>query len=101
MVRRDAGGYTLTAVRAGEATELRAEQLLVATAVVSLVTPAAPASVRASFCNRIHFFVSAEAAQDWLAEHPDARILPVAGAYETGRPLIEQALAGTPAADCC
>ncbi|MGC9544574.1 organomercurial lyase MerB [Streptomyces sp. UG1] len=72
-----------------------------ATAVVSLVAPGAPASVRSSFCNQIHFFISARAAKEWLAEHPDARVLPVADAYEAGRPLIERVLAGTSAADCC
>lgn len=35
--------------------------------VVSVVTPNAPASVRASFCNHGHFFISAE---DWLTNHP-------------------------------
>jgi alkylmercury lyase len=56
-----------------------------ATAVVSLVTPDAPTSVRISFCNQSHFFTSAEAATDWLADHPDTRILPVADAYQVGR----------------
>ena len=81
-----------------------------ATAVVWLVTPDAPASVRSSFCNQIHFFVSAEVAKDWRAEHRGACILPVADAYEAGRRLIEQLLSGTSAAgsrllltrmDCC
>ncbi|EGX54845.1 alkylmercury lyase [Streptomyces zinciresistens K42] len=66
-----------------------------ATAVVSLVTPDAPSSVRAAFCNQVHFFAGADAAEDWLAEHPDARVLPVAEAYEVGRPIIEQILSGT------
>lgn len=72
-----------------------------ATAVVSLVTPDAPTSVRASFCNHVHFFASADAAKDWLTEHPDARVLPVADAYEVGRPLIEQILSGTARTECC
>jgi alkylmercury lyase len=71
-----------------------------ATAVVSLVAPDAPASVRSSFCNQIHFFVSAEAAKDWLGEHPDARVLPVADAYEAGRHLIDQ-ITVMGSADCC
>lgn len=53
--------------------------------MVSLVTPDAPTSVRISFCNQSHFFTSAEAATDWLADHPDTRILPVADAYQVGR----------------
>jgi alkylmercury lyase len=65
-----------------------------ATAVVSVVTPDAPASVRAAFCNQVHFFASADAAKEWLTEHPDAQVVPVADAYELGRPLIEQILAG-------
>lgn len=55
-----------------------------ATAVVLLATPDAPASVRTSFCNQIHFFINAQATKEWLAERPDARILPVANAYEAG-----------------
>ncbi|GAB2883022.1 organomercurial lyase MerB [Streptomyces deserti] len=72
-----------------------------ASAVVSLVTPGAPASVRSSFCNQSHFFTSADAAKDWLAEHPEGRVLPVADAYETGRPLIEQVLSGCTPNGCC
>ncbi|WP_171113235.1 MULTISPECIES: organomercurial lyase MerB [Streptomyces] len=72
-----------------------------ATAVVSLVTPDAPSSVRVSFCNLVHFFASADAAKDWLAEHPDARVLPVGEAFDVGRPVIEQILAGDTSSDCC
>jgi alkylmercury lyase len=72
-----------------------------ATTVVSLVTPDAPSSVRSSFCNQSHFFASAEAAKDWLADHPDARVLPVADAYAAGRPLIGRVLSGTSSVDCC
>lgn len=71
-----------------------------ATAVVSIVTPDAPTSVRAAFCNQVHFFASTDAAKDWLAEHPDAQVLPVADAYEVGRPLIEQILAGNTQTGC-
>ncbi|MFG2523532.1 organomercurial lyase MerB [Streptomyces sp. NPDC048527] len=71
-----------------------------ATAVVSLVTPDAPTSVRASFCNQVHFFTSADAAKGWLAEHPDARVLPVADAFEIGKPVIQQILAGSTANSC-
>ncbi|MFG2683072.1 organomercurial lyase MerB [Streptomyces sp. NPDC048392] len=71
------------------------------TAVVSLVAPDAPTTVRSSFCNQVHFFASADAAKDWLAEHPDARVLPVADAFEAGRPVIEQILAGSTSDGCC
>lgn len=70
-----------------------------ATAVVSLVTPDATTSVRVSFCNQVHFFASSDTAKDWLAQHPDAKLLPVAEAYEVGRPIIEQILAGDTSSD--
>ena len=57
------------------------------TAVVSVVTPDDLASVRASFCNHVHFFADTEAAQPWLAEHPGGSVLPVADAYQLGRDL--------------
>ncbi|WP_151482142.1 organomercurial lyase MerB [Streptomyces albicerus] len=69
-------------------------------AVVSVVAPDAPTSVRAAFCNQVHFFASADAAKDWLAEHPDAQVLPVADAYEVGRPIIEQILSGAAQTGC-
>lgn len=71
-----------------------------ATAVVSLVACQAPASVRTSFCNEIHFFTGAEAADEWLASHPGSRVLPVADAYAIQQPLIQQILTGTPSG-CC
>lgn len=72
-----------------------------ATAVVSIVTPEAPTSVRSSFCNQVHFFVGPQAANDWLREHPGAGVLPVADAHQLGRPLIERILAGDTAPGCC
>lgn len=71
-----------------------------ATAVVSLVTPDAPTSIRSAFCNQSHFFAGPEAAKEWLAEHPGARVLPVA-AYEVGRPVVEQILTGVSRTGCC
>ncbi|MDI3389128.1 organomercurial lyase MerB [Streptomyces sp. B-S-A8] len=71
-----------------------------ATAVVSVVTPDAPASVRAAFCNQVHFFAGADAAKDWLTEHPEAEVLPVADAYDVGRPLIEQIRSCGARTDC-
>lgn len=72
-----------------------------ATAVVSLVTADVPTSMRVSFCNQVHFFAGADAAKNSLAEHPDAKILPVAEAFDVGRPIIEQILADDTASDCC
>jgi alkylmercury lyase len=72
-----------------------------AAAAVSLVKPRrtvpGPGS---SFCNQSHFLTSADAAKDWLAEHPEGRVLPVTDAYEAGRPLIERDLFGSTTADC-
>jgi len=68
-------------------------------AVVSIVTPGETGSIRGAFCNQVHFFASADAAGPWLAEHPEASVLPVAEAFELGRPLIAQMTAGAP--DCC
>ncbi|MFF8029691.1 organomercurial lyase [Streptomyces sp. NPDC007896] len=72
-----------------------------ATAVVSIVTPDAPTTARASFCNQFHFFagVGADAAKGWLDQHPGARVLPVANGVE--RPLIEQIRSGTAETGCC
>lgn len=71
------------------------------TAVVSLVTPDAPASVRAAFCNQVHFFVDREAARPWLSEHPSGSILPVAEAYQLSRPLTQTLIDGDTPPDCC
>ena len=60
-----------------------------ASAVVSIVPRPQNASIRASFCNHVHFFATADAAQTWHAEHPDASIVPVADAHRQGRDLIE------------
>ena len=57
------------------------------TGMVSIVTPDDLVSVRASFCNHVHFFADADAAAPWLAEHPGGSVLPVADAYQLGRQL--------------
>lgn len=73
-----------------------------ATAVVSVLIPDAPASIRSVFCNHVHFFADPAAAQPWLAEHPDATVLPVAEAYQLGKPLTAAMLDDTapPACSC-
>jgi alkylmercury lyase len=58
-----------------------------ATAVVSMVAPEALDSVRAAFCNQVHFFASARAAAPWLAEHPGTTVVPVADAWRLGQRL--------------
>lgn len=60
------------------------------TAVVSIVTPDAPTSIRAAFCNQSHFFASPDTAKDWLGRHPGATVLPVAEAHTLSRPLTER-----------
>jgi alkylmercury lyase len=72
-----------------------------ATAVVSIVSPDAPASIRTAFCSKVHFFATPEVAKPWLAEHPGAAVLPVADAFHLGRPLTEALLAGQDKPDCC
>ena len=68
-------------------------------AVVSIVTPDETVSIRGAFCNQVHFFANADAAGPWLAEHPEATVLPVAQAFKLGQPLIAQMTVGT--TDCC
>jgi alkylmercury lyase len=85
-----------------------------AIAVVSIVTPDAPTTVRVSFCNQVHFFagvgagVGADAAKGWLAgwlagwldQHPGAGVLsPTPTA--SNAPPIEQIHSGTAETSCC
>ena len=39
------------------------------------VNPAALTSIRAPFCNQVHYFASPEDAQPWLAQHPGGELL--------------------------
>jgi alkylmercury lyase len=71
------------------------------TAVVSIVTPDAPASIRTAFCNQVHFFATPDAAKDWLEGHPGATVLPVSDAYQLGQPLTEALLTGDTPPSCC
>jgi alkylmercury lyase len=48
--------------------------------------------VRATTCNPGRFFVTAEAAEDWLAQHSDGAVLPVADAYSQLQPIIKRLL---------
>jgi alkylmercury lyase len=57
-------------------------------AVVSLVLPQAGQPPRLAFCGEVHFFSSVAAAQPWLAERPQATVVPVMTAYELGNALI-------------
>lgn len=72
-----------------------------ATAVVSIVTPEDLTSIRTAFCNQVHFFASPEAAHPWLADHPDAGVLPVAEAYQLGRSCTQTADDAAGSKQCC
>lgn len=69
-------------------------------AVVSIVTPGTCSSIRAAFCDQVHFFASPEAAQPWLDQHPGATVLPVHDACQLSRPLT-QTLLGDDHPSCC
>ncbi len=68
--------------------------------VVSLATPDHPGSVRTAFCQQVHFFTDKETAQPWLAEHPEATVLPVAEAFALGQQFAQQHILGNHD-DCC
>lgn len=85
----------LTVTTAG-VTELRPPE-----AVVSIVTPDAPSSVRAAFCQQVHFFASRDAAASWLAEHPEAVVVGVEDGYRLAQPLVQALLTGDGPASCC
>lgn len=59
------------------------------TAVISIPDPQDldDARVRASCCNPGLFFATAAAARDWLAQHPNGTVLPVADAYPQLQPI--------------
>lgn len=69
--------------------------------VVSIVTPADVSTVRASFCNHVHFFVSADAASGWLADHADGSVVSVADAFELGQRLAATRFMEANQKPCC
>lgn len=70
-------------------------------AVVSIVTPDAPASVRAAFCHQVHFFAGPEAAAPWLVKHPEAVVVGVQEAYRLAQPLVHALLDSDGSASFC
>jgi alkylmercury lyase len=58
-------------------------------AVVSLPTPDAPTSVRVSYCNQSHFFAGPDVAHAWLAQHPEAGVLPLSDIDELRHSVVE------------
>jgi alkylmercury lyase len=58
--------------------------------VVSMVAPSAQVgccNVRNSFCSRVHFISSGQAAVSWQSEHADATILSVEEAWQLGHAI--------------
>lgn len=51
--------------------------------------------IRATTCNPGRYFASAEAADGWLAQHPDGTVLPVADAYSQLRPISSRLMGPT------
>ncbi|PXY25384.1 organomercurial lyase MerB [Prauserella muralis] len=74
-----------------------------ATAVISIPSPdeLALTRVRATICNPGRFFATADAARDWLAQHPGGTVLPVADAYHQLRPISERVLGESDTHLCC
>lgn len=68
--------------------------------VVSIVTPDDVSTVRTAFCNEVHFFASAEAAEPWLATHPGAAVLPVADAFTLGQAMAANQFSEHGSASC-
>ncbi len=67
------------------------EKVEPSTAVVSIITPETIDDIRGSFCHHVHFFISAEAAAEWLPDHhPHTVVLPVAEAYQLGQSLAQE-----------
>jgi len=72
------------------------------TAVVSIVAPDEPDSIRDAFCNHVHFFASNEAAQSWLDQHPAGTVHAVDEAFRLGQPIVEALLENiTTDPSCC
>jgi alkylmercury lyase len=79
----------------------RVVRLEPSTAVVSIVTPDDMSSVRSSFCNEVHFFSTESAAQDWLNQHPNGKVLPVKEAFKLGRLMGERYEESDPTNQSC
>ncbi|MGE7225812.1 organomercurial lyase MerB (plasmid) [Paenibacillus urinalis] len=71
------------------------------TAVVSIVTPDDMSAVRSAFCNEVHFFSSPSAAQDWLNQHPEGKVLSIEEAFELGSLMGTRYENSGPAKESC
>lgn len=81
-----------TTIRVRVADDGTAASVHPSTAVVSLVEPDAPGSVRSSFCNQVHYFASHADAQPWIDAHPGGEIVDVATAHRTGATMASALL---------
>jgi alkylmercury lyase len=63
------------------------------TAVVSWVRNSSetitPETVRAAFCNHVHFFASIETASQYIAPHPELVIVPIDDVFQIGKLIWE------------
>lgn len=60
-------------------------------AVVSIIIPEdIPKDIRGFYCDRVNYFKSEEAAEDWLNRNGDAMIMPVREAYRYYRKMINR-----------
>jgi alkylmercury lyase len=78
----------------------RVEEVFPRNAVVSLVLPSADPDLRATFCDRVRFFVSKSAAGAWLRAHPGGLIVSVDDAY-TFAEGISARVFGAMRGPCC
>ena len=70
-------------------------------AVMSIVTPDAPTSVRAASCDQVQFFAGPDAAAPWLSRHPGATVVTVADAHRLAQPLAHALLHDDPDPSSC
>ena len=80
---------TDTVIRLTVDPQTRVSDLSPGTAVISIPGSAEMdiTRIRAATCNPGRYFASAEAANDWLAQHPDGTVVPVADAYSQLHPI--------------
>lgn len=65
----------------------RVEKVEPESAVVSWVRNIDVTNIRGSGCNNVNFFISAETASKWIAEHPDQTFYPANDVYQALKDL--------------
>jgi alkylmercury lyase len=78
----------------------RVESVVPRDAVVSLVLPSVDPDLRASFCKRVHFFASENAAGAWLRANPGAVVAPIDSAYALAQAIAVD-IFGARCRTCC